>query len=197
LSIVENSVSGETKILLEAVSGSCQEKNAEVVRRSVSSPVENTYAVEKIGQQGIAVDVRRSVLKKQDHSKNTNLPINYKMCRSSSASAVAFSHLQQAVHQHDVAAGSLSDSEAWSEPDRNVSLARIGLNEESSKAVQSPGTGVGGCTAISSSRPRNPRIIQEDTDTSESSEETAHETSRIQGMSTGIILLFFYNMLTK
>jgi len=76
----------------------------------------------------------------------------------------------------------LSESEAWSEPDRNVSLARIGLNEESSKVALSPGTGISGCTALGSTRPRNGRIIQEEVDTSESSEETAHETSRIQGM---------------
>lgn len=187
---VEKSVLGETKILLEAMSGSCQEKNIEVARRSVSSLVENTNAVEEINQQGVAVDVKRGTLKKQDYSKNTNLPINYKVWHSSSASAVAFSHLQQSACQHDVAAGSLSDSEAWSEPDRNVSLARIGLNEKSAKAVQSSGTGVGGCTAVISSRPRNPRIIQEDTDTSESSEETAHEISRTQGMNTSMFLQF-------
>jgi phage host-nuclease inhibitor protein Gam len=194
---VKNSVSDETKALLEEVSVSCQEKNTEVAIRSMSSPVENTNDGEEAGQQGVAVDVRRSVPNKQDHSNNKSLPVNYKMNRSSSASAVALSHLQQSIHHHDVAAGSLSDSEAWSEPDRNVSLARIGLNEESAKAVQSPGAGVAGCTAISSARPRNPRTIQEDTDTSGSSEETAHEISRIQGTNTSIILRFFYNILTK
>jgi hypothetical protein len=50
------------------------------------------------------------------------------------------------------------------------------------KAVLSPRTGVTGCTLISTARPRNDRIIQEETDTSESSEESAHEISRIQGM---------------
>lgn len=194
LSNVENSVLGEANILIEAVSGSCQERNTEVAR-SVSLPIEITNAIEEVGQQDVALNLRKSVLKKQD-SKNTNLPIN-KICRSSSASAVAFSHLQQPIHQHDVAGGSLSDSEAWSEPDRNVSLARIGLNEESAKAVQSPGTNVGGCTVISSIRPRNLRITQEDTDTSESSEETAHEINRIQGINPGIILLFFSSILTN
>ncbi|XP_063242378.1 centrosomin isoform X2 [Bacillus rossius redtenbacheri] len=51
-----------------------------------------------------------------------------KIRRSSSASAVALSQLQQ----HD---GCLSDSEAWSEPDRNVSLARMGLCEDRAKAA--------------------------------------------------------------
>lgn len=178
----EESVSPERRALPEAVSNSHQEKHTDVARRSVSSPVKTTNAAGEVGVQGVAVVSGRAVLKKQDHSNSTKS--SYRMRRSSSASTVALSQLQQSIHHHDVAAGSLSESEAWSEPDRNVSLARIGLKEESTKAVLSPRTGVSGCTPISSARPRNDRIIQEETDTSESSEETAHEISRIQGMGT-------------
>lgn len=173
----QNSVPGEARASLETVSGYHQEKCTELLR-SVQSPVKSTTAASEC----VGMDAGRSVLKKQDHLNSAKSPVKYRMCRSASASAVALSHLQQPVYHHDVATGSLSESEAWSEPDRNVSLARIGLNEESSKVVLSPGTGISGCTAVGSTRPRNGRIIQEEADTSESSEETAHETSRIQGM---------------
>jgi hypothetical protein len=173
----KNSVLGERRLLLETVPGYSQEKCTDL-SRSVRSPIKNT----NVSGEGAAVDAGRSILKKQDHLNNAKSPIRYRMCHSASASAVAVSQLQLPVQHHDVAAGSLSESEAWSEPDRNVSLARIGLNEESSKVVLSPGAGISGCTAVSSTRPRNGRIIQEEADTSESSEETAHETSRIQGM---------------
>jgi len=175
--IGQNSVPGETRASLETVSGYHQEKCTELLR-SVRSPVKSTTAASEC----VGMDAGRSVLKKQDHLNSAKSPVKYRMCHSASASAVALSHLQQPVYHHDVATGSLSESEAWSEPDRNVSLARIGLNEESSKVTQSPGTGISGCTAVGSTRPRNGRIIQEEADTSESSEETAHETSRIQGM---------------
>lgn len=175
----KNSVPGETRALLQTVSGYHQEKCTQL-SMSVHSPVKSTDAI----GESVSMDAERSVLKKQDHLNGTKSPIRYRMCRSASASAVALSQLQQPVYHHDVATGSLSESEAWSEPDRNVSLARIGLKEESSKVVLSPGTAISGsgCTAVGSTRPRNGRIIQEETDTSESSEETAHETSRIQGV---------------
>lgn len=173
----KNLVPDETRALLEAVS-SCHQEKCIQLSRSVRSPVKSTNAI----SEGVAMDAGRSVLKKQDHLNGTKSPIRYRMCRSASASAVALSQLQQPVYHQDVATGSLSESEAWSEPDRNVSLARIGLKEESSKVVLSPGTGISGsgCTAVGSIRSRNGRIIQEEADTSESSEETAHETSRIQ-----------------
>lgn len=176
-SVGQNSVPGETRASLETVSGYHQEKCTGLLG-SVRSPVKSTTAA----SERVGMDSGRSVLKKQDHLNSAKSPVKYRMCRSASASAVALSHLQQPVYHHDVATGSLSESEAWSEPDRNVSFARIGLNEESSKVVLSPGTGISGCTVIGSTRPRNGRIIQEEADTSESSEETAHETSRIQGM---------------
>ncbi|PNF41505.1 hypothetical protein B7P43_G13036, partial [Cryptotermes secundus] len=175
----EDSVSPERRALPEELSSSHQEKHTDVAKRSVSSPVKSTNAAGEVGVQGVTVASGRAVLKKQDHSNSTKS--SYRMRRSSSASTVALSQLQQSIHHHDVHAGSLSESEAWSEPDRNVSLARIGLKEESTKVVLSPRTGVSGCTLISSARPRNDRIIQEETDTSESPEETAHEISRIQG----------------
>jgi hypothetical protein len=178
--IGDNSVSPERRALLEAVSSSHREKHIDVAR-SVSAPVDTTNAVGEVCVQGAALVSERAVLK-QDHSNSTKPSCT--MHHSFSTSAIALKQLQQPVHHHDFAAGSLSESEAWSEPDRNVSLARIGLNEESTKAVLSPGTGVSGCTTNSSARPRNGRIIQEETDTSESSEETAHEISRIQGMGT-------------
>lgn len=176
--IGQNLVPGETRASLETVSGYHQEKCTELLR-PVRSPVKSTTTA---ASERVGMDAGRSVLKKQDHLNGVKSPVKYRMCRSASASAVALSHLQQPVYHHDVATGSLSESEAWSEPDRNVSLARIGLNEESFKVVLSAGTGISGCTAVGSTRPRNGRIIQEEADASESSEETAHETSRIQGM---------------
>lgn len=178
----DNPVSSEKRTFLEAVPSSRQEKHTDVARRSVSSPLKTTNAGGEIDVQSAAWVSGRAVLKKQDHSNSTKS--GYTMLHSFSVSAVALRQLQQSVHHHDFAAGSLSESEAWSEPDRNVSLARIGLNEESTKALLSPGTGVSGCTVLSSARPRNVRINQEETDTSESSEETAHEINRSQGMGT-------------
>ncbi|XP_069674173.1 golgin subfamily A member 4-like isoform X3 [Periplaneta americana] len=175
--VTENST--ETGAVMNSVS--CQEKSTDV-RRSKSSPIRiSPTAAEQIGLRNGTVDTGRQSLKKQDHLKSTKSPLSYKMCRSSSASAVALSQLQQSAQHHDIAAGSLSESEAWSEPDRNVSLARIGLNEETAKAVLSPGNGVNGCTVMGTSRSRNGRIMQDEADTSESSEETAHEINRIQG----------------
>jgi hypothetical protein len=177
----DNSLSPERRALLEAAPSSHQEKHVDVARRSVSSPVKTTNAGGEVDVQSSALVSGRAVLKKQDHSNSTKS--SYTMLHSLSVSAVALRQLQS-VRRHDFAAGSLSESEAWSEPDRNVSLARIGLNEESTKALLSPGTGVSSCTMTSSARPRNVRINQEETDTSESSEQTAHEISRTQGMGT-------------
>ncbi|XP_049816824.1 centrosomin-like isoform X2 [Schistocerca nitens] len=64
----------------------------------------------------------------------------------------------------------LSDSEAWSEPDRNVSMERIGLQDEHSKAL---------CVSGSNTlRARNSRI-QESDNSSEASEDTAQEDVRM------------------
>jgi hypothetical protein len=180
----EESVSPKKRDLLEALSSSHQEKHTDVARRSVSSPVKTTNAVGEVGVQGVAVVSGRGILKKQDHSNS--MKSSYRIHHSSIASAVALSQLQQSIHHHENDGGSLfeSDSEAWSEPDRNVSETRIGLNKECTKAVLSSRRGINGCTLISSARPHNGRIIHEETDTSESSEETAHEISRIQGMGT-------------
>ena len=193
----QNLVPGETRASLETVAGYHQEKCTQLLR-FVRSPVKSTNAA----SEHVGMDAGRSLLKKQDHLNSAKSPVRYKMCRSASASAVALSRLQQPVHHHHVATGSLSESEAWSEPDRNVSLARIGLNEESSKVVLSPGTGISGYTAVGSTRPHNGRIIQEEADASESSEETAHETSRIPGIDinfhkvkTVAVLLYFDRIL--
>lgn len=178
----ENSVSPERRVFLEAPSSSHQEKHTNVGRGSVSSPVKTTDDVEEVGVQGVGVISGRSELRKQDNSNSTMS--SYALHHSFNTSPVALNEVQQSFRHHDVAAGSLSESEAWSEPDRNVSLARIGLNEESTKAALSPGTGVSGCTIINTARPHNGRVIHEETDTSESSKKTAHKINRIQGMVT-------------
>lgn len=177
--ILHNAIENTNEMSAVLNSASCQEKSADP-RRSKSSPLQMSPTV----AEEISLcngDTRLPSPKKQDHPKSAKSPLSYKMCRSSSASAVALSQLQH----HDIAAGSLSESEAWSEPDRNVSLARIGLNEEATKAVLSPGNGVNGCLVLGTSRSRNGRIVQDEADTSESSEETAHEIIKIQGKRGG------------
>lgn len=64
----------------------------------------------------------------------------------------------------------LSDSEAWSEPDRNVSMERIGLQDEHHKGLCGNGS-----TTL---RARNSRI-QETDNSSEASEDTAQEDVRM------------------
>ncbi|KAJ9588444.1 hypothetical protein L9F63_018177 [Diploptera punctata] len=110
---------------------------------------------------------------------STKSPASYKVHRSLSASAVALSQLQQPVQTYEIPPGSHSESEAWSEPDRTVSLARIGLNEESTKSMLLPGS-LNGCTPSGATRSRSGRILQDDDNSSESSEQTAHEI-RIHG----------------
>nr|CAD7602657.1 unnamed protein product [Timema genevievae] len=87
-------------------------------------------------------------------SKQIGTGRSAKIRRSSSASAVALATIQQNLLQEVT----YSESEAWSEPDRNVSLARIGLPEETTGVLRR-------------------RSLQEVTQSSESEEETAQETA--------------------
>lgn len=66
----------------------------------------------------------------------------------------------------------VSDSESWSEPDRNVSLARIGLQEDQVKNISPVNLAMGNPNISRSRR------IKEFGDSSESSEETAREDTR-------------------
>ncbi|PSN39824.1 hypothetical protein C0J52_19185 [Blattella germanica] len=144
--------------------------NALEAPRPGSSPIKNNDSLADINT---LVPDTRSTPRKQDQIKNTKSSNSYKMYRSCSASAVTLNQLQQPV-QYEIPPGSHSESEAWSEPDRTVSLARIGLNEESSKSLLSS-VGVNGCPSVTSTRSRNARTVLEDVNSSESSEETAHE----------------------
>nr|CAD7460515.1 unnamed protein product [Timema tahoe] len=91
-------------------------------------------------------------------SKQIGTGRSAKIRRSSSASAVALATIQQNLLQEVT----YSESEAWSEPDRNVSLARIGLPEETTGVLRR-------------------RSLQEVTQSSESEEETAQETATKPG----------------
>ncbi|XP_067001294.2 centrosomin isoform X2 [Anabrus simplex] len=101
--------------------------------------------------------------------------------RSSSANAVSGSLLHTSKLHREYGVASLSESEAWSEPDRNVSMARIGLREDNLKTNITLMTGTLNTTCCSIGGSGRARRSKEIDDSSESSEETARENSRTPG----------------